>query len=119
MGSRTAMAVGLAALVLLVPALVLAQRDANRGNDLYHKNCAACHGEAGKGDGPAAAALNPKPKDLADKAYMATLSDKYLLDLVRKGGTGMGKSPLMPPMGSALTDDQIQDVIAYLRSLAR
>ena len=36
---------------------------ANPGADLYAQNCASCHGDAGAGDGPAGANLNPKPRN--------------------------------------------------------
>jgi mono/diheme cytochrome c family protein len=39
-----------------------------RGKDIFEANCASCHGVSGKGDGPAAQALNPKPADLATMA---------------------------------------------------
>jgi mono/diheme cytochrome c family protein len=107
------------AAVLLFPALVLAQGDQAKGKSLFTQQCAGCHGATGKGDGVAAAALNPKPSDLTNKAYMAGLKDQYLFDLIQKGGAAMGKSPLMPPLGSKLKDGDIRDVIAYVRSLAK
>ncbi|MBI3076936.1 MAG: cytochrome c [Deltaproteobacteria bacterium] len=105
--------------VLLIPSLALAQGNPAKGKDLYAKHCAGCHGPAGKGDGPAAAALTPKPNDLTDKAYMVKLKDQYLFDLIQKGGAAVGKSPLIPPFGSKLKEGEIRDVIAYLRSLAK
>lgn len=36
-----------------------------KGKELFTTNCASCHGDAGKGDGPGAAALNPKPRNFA------------------------------------------------------
>jgi mono/diheme cytochrome c family protein len=111
---------GLAILVamLLLPALVLAQGNAARGKDVYTNYCGGCHGPTGKGDGPAAAALNPKPADFTNKAHMAGLKDQYLFDLVQKGGAAVGKSPLMPPW-SSLKEGEIWDVIAYVKSLAK
>ena len=108
----------LTALVLL-PTVVLAQGNAAKGKDLFAQHCASCHGPTGKGDSPAAAALNPKPADLTNKAYMAGLKDQYLFDLIQKGGAAVGKSPLFPPFGSKLKDGDIRDVIAYVRSLAK
>lgn len=104
---------------VLVPGLALAQGNADRGKSLFSTHCASCHGQAGKGDGPASAALNPKPRDLTDKAYTAGLKDQYVFDLIQKGGAAVGKSPLMPPLGSQLKDGEIRDVIAYLRSLTK
>lgn len=109
----------IAAIAILVPAFAFAGGDAKNGNDLFHKNCSSCHGNAGKGDGPAAIALNPRPRDLTDKSYMAGLNDEYIRDLIQKGGVAMKKSPLMPPLGSVLKDEDIADVIAYIRSLAQ
>ncbi len=107
------------AAVVLLPTLALAQGSPAKGKDLYAKQCAGCHGPAGKGDGPAAAAINPKPADFTNKAYMTALKDQYLFDLIQKGGAAAGKSPLMAPFGSKLKDGDIQDVIAYVRSLAK
>lgn len=111
--------VAILAAVALLPSLVLAQGDPAKGKDLYAKHCAGCHGPTGKGDGPAAKAINPKPNDLTNKAYMAGLKDQYLFDLIQKGGAALGKSPLIPPFGSKLKDGEIRDVIAYVRSLAK
>ena len=87
------------------------------GKKLYGQFCASCHGQSGKGDGPAATALNPKPRDHTDKAYMSKLADEDLLKVIKNGGASVGKSPLMPPWGASLKDDQIQDIIAYVRTL--
>ncbi len=106
--------------VALLPGLALAQGgNAEKGKAIFAQNCASCHGPTGKGDAPAAAALNPKPKDLTGKAYMAGLKDQYLFDLVKKGGAAVGKSPLIPPFGSKLKDEDIRDVIAFIRSLGK
>lgn len=118
---RRVVQIGVTALLVGVtlPSLAGAQGNGEKGKALFAQNCAACHGTAGKGDGAAAAALNPKPRDLTDKAYMAGLKDEYLMDIVKKGGAAVGKSALMPPWGAAMKDDQIRDVIAFVRSLAK
>jgi mono/diheme cytochrome c family protein len=118
---KRALVAGLGVLLLglVVPTIVLAQGNVEKGKTLYAQSCVACHGATGKGDGPGAAALNPKPKDFTDKAYMAGLKDQYLFDIIRKGGAALGKSPLMPPASAALKDGDIRDVVAFLRSLAK
>jgi mono/diheme cytochrome c family protein len=93
--------------------------DVAKGKAAYDQYCASCHGAAGKGDGPAAAAMNPKPRDLSDKAYARRLKDDYLFQVTKDGGPAVKKSPLMPGWGKTLKDDQIKDVVAYLRSLAK
>ncbi len=102
----------------LFPGLV-SGADTAKGKPLFDQYCAGCHGPTGKGDSPAAAALNPKPRDLSDKTYAASLKDQYLLQIIKGGGAAVKKSPLMPAMGNTLKEDQIKDVIAYLRSLAK
>ena len=119
MSGATVRGLMVTAVIVLLPALVLAQGSAEKGKGLFAQYCAACHGPTGKGDGPAAAALNPKPTDLTNKAYMAGLKDQYLFDLVQKGGAAVGKSPLIPAFGSKLKDGDIRDVIAYLRSFTK
>ena len=93
--------------------------DVEQGKQLYGQYCVTCHGQSGKGDGPGAAALNPKPRDHTDKEYMAKLSDDDIFKVVKNGGASIGKSPLMPAWGATLKDDQIQDVVAYVRTLSK
>lgn len=105
----------LAALCLASP---LAQAgDAKAGEARYKQLCTSCHGPTGLGDGPAAAALNPKPRNLVDAAWQASVDDQYLRDVIGKGGPAVGKSPLMAPFGASLQGAQLDDVVAYIRSL--
>lgn len=92
--------------------------DAIKGKALYEKNCAACHGISGKGDGPAAASMSPKPKNLRDKEYVQALSDSYLLEIVTYGGASVDKSALMPGWGNVLSQQEIIDIISYVRGLS-
>lgn len=89
------------------------------GKALYEKNCAACHGTSGKGDGPAAVSMRPKPTNLADGEFMQTLSDSYLLEVITYGGASVDKSPLMPGWGNVMDQKEIIDIIAYLRGLSK
>jgi mono/diheme cytochrome c family protein len=72
----------------------------------------------GAGDGPAAAGLNPKPAKHTDGSYMNGLSNDHLYLVIEKGGTAVGKSALMTPWGSVMSEKQIWDVVAFTRSLA-
>ena len=106
-------------IIVVVVGAALAAGDPAKGKASYDQMCASCHGATGKGDGAAAAALNPKPKDLADKGYVKGLKDDYVKKLIKEGGPAVGKSPMMPPMGGALKDDDIENVTAYVRSLGK
>lgn len=93
--------------------------DAEKGAPTFKLYCAACHGETGHGDGLAAAALNPKPRNLTEKAYMDTLSDEHIFKVIKEGGASVGLSAMMAPWGAILkTDEAVHDVAAYVRSLA-
>jgi len=91
------------------------QGDSSMGNDSFSNICAICHGTEGKGDGPAGAALDPKPRDLSDGTYVSTLTDEYLFTVIKEGGASQGKSAAMPPWGGSLSDEQIWNVVAHLR----
>ena len=101
------------------PSLAQQKGDPAKGKVTYGTYCVSCHGASGKGDGPAAATLNPKPRDLTDKAHMAKHKDDYLFEIIKKGGVAVGKSAVMPPWGTALKDEDIWSVVAYIRSLVK
>jgi mono/diheme cytochrome c family protein len=89
--------------------------DAAKGKVSYDSFCVACHGPEGKGDGVAAAALDPKPRDLSDAAYVSTLSNEHLFKVINEGGASVGLSPLMSAWGGALSEQDIWNVIAFIR----
>lgn len=93
--------------------------DMAAGKAKFEQNCAVCHGTGGKGDGPGAAALNPKPRDYTNASYMKTRSDAELRKVIKEGGAASGFSAVMPPWGGTLSDQDITNVIAYIRSFAK
>jgi mono/diheme cytochrome c family protein len=105
-------------LATLVTAGVSWAQNQAQGKNVYMTYCASCHGERGKGDGTAAMSLPAKPADHTNGAVMNQLNDKFLYDIIARGGGAVGKSGFMPSWGGALNDSQIRDVIAYIRSLA-
>jgi mono/diheme cytochrome c family protein len=88
------------------------------GRALYLTHCAACHGEAGRGDGASAAAFATKPSNLADGRLMNLLPDEFLANVIRHGGPAEGLSPGMPAFSLYLGEVQVRDVIAYVRWIA-
>lgn len=80
------------------------------GRRLFQAQCVACHGQRGKGDGPAAVAMNPRPSDLTG-AVVIQASDDSLRQIVAAGRKGM------PGFGRTLDPEQIREVLAYLRTL--
>ncbi len=110
--------------VILVPLMIfpsweiLSAQDNAEAKRLYAIYCSNCHGVSGKGDGLAAKSLPVKPANHTDGKVMSQLSDQYLHDIISKGGSGIGKSPFMPAWGSLLKEQQIRNIISYMRSLA-
>jgi mono/diheme cytochrome c family protein len=104
-------------LTLAVPGLGRAQ-SAAEGQKLYMTYCSSCHGDKGQGDGAAGKALPVKPADHTDGKLMNSFSDEFLMSIVSKGGTAVGKSSFMPAWGGVLKESQLQDLLAYLRSIA-
>lgn len=101
---------------ILVSSLSLAAHskpNAKEGKKTYDMNCAMCHGPKGAGDGAAAAALNPKPRNFTEGKFKYGSTDKDLFNLISKG------KGAMPPWGSVLKENQIYDVIAYIRTLKK
>jgi copper transport protein len=87
--------------------------DASRiesGSAIFQNNCATCHGVSGKGDGPSAANLNPKPFDLS--VHVPLHTDGELYWWVTNGIPGTA----MPTWLNSLTDDQRWEVVAYIRN---
>jgi len=92
-------------------------RNATPAQRLYLTRCGECHGANGHGSWRATLFLL-RPGNLADPRALATLSDDYLFDLVKDGGAPIGK-PGMPAFGYHLSDEQIREVVRYVRSLSR
>jgi mono/diheme cytochrome c family protein len=84
------------------------------GEALYQAYCAPCHGKNGKGDGPAAASLHPKPADHTSAAVQGE-SDGTLFYKISEGHTNTA----MPPFKAVLHPDQRWSIIDYIRTLAK
>lgn len=86
-----------------------------RGSIAFRTYCVLCHGAEGKGDGRAAKMYTPRPANLT----VSPFNDTYKEMIIRGGGASMGRSAYMPPWGDELTDEQIRDVVAFLRELRK
>ncbi len=65
-------------------------------HELVQTRCVPCHGTGGKGDGPGAAALNPKPRNYTDPKWQESVTDEQIKKTILYGGAAVGKSPNMP-----------------------
>ncbi len=85
-----------------------------RGQELYSTECAACHGETGKGDGPVGVTLNPRPADLTQHAIPGVHPDAQLFEWITNGFPGSQ----MPAFRSTLSDTDRWHLVNFIRTLA-
>jgi len=92
-----------------------------RGQVVYAKDCAACHGENGNGAGPGAGPLDPKPRDFTSGLYKFRSTTYGELptdaDLLRVVNEGVAHSQ-MPPWKNVLSEQEKVDVIAYIKGFS-
>lgn len=111
-----------ACFIVVLSVMIFSQVDAADvagGQVKYQQFCVSCHGATGQGDGPAAAILNPKPRNFKDVAVMSKKTDAELMKVIKEGGPAVGLSASMPPWGSSLSDQDIMNIVAYIRTLAK
>lgn len=85
---------------------------------LFNTRCMSCHGSKGKGDGPAAAAMNPKPRNYTSRKWQKSVTDEKIAETIRKGGAAMGLNPMMPAQQD-LSDEQLAGLVKLIRSFAK
>ena len=83
------------------------------GGKLYGRYCVACHGGAGRGDGPAGAKLDPRPSNLTDGEWKHGPTDGDILTVIHDGSKGTS----MKGYTSRMTERELWDLVNYLRSL--
>lgn len=89
-----------------------------RAQELYTNRCATCHGPQGAGDGPASAALNPRPRNFRDPSWHARATDEHLRKVIVEGGASVGLSPLMAANADLASDIPLRDaIVAHVRRL--
>ncbi len=86
---------------------------------LYREHCAVCHGASGKGDGPGAKVIGQPLPDFTDPGVMRQASDRFLFEIIQKGGSQFGRSNAMPAWGMKLSEAEIRGLVQHIRSLAR
>lgn len=91
------------------------------GREIYRSDCAACHGDDGKGTSTEVAGFQ-KPTTFPDFTRCDQTTSEYdtgYKDVILHGGPARGFSPIMPAFSEALTPEQADDVITYLRSFCQ
>ena len=86
--------------------------DLNNGKKVYEMRCSGCHGKTGKEDGVKAETMGKKPTDYTDQKKMSEVTDAELKTITREG-----KPPM--PAYAKISDKDLDDVIAYIRTFAK
>jgi mono/diheme cytochrome c family protein len=97
---------------------IAASKDAlKRGRALFLRHCSTCHGQGGKGDGPAAAFGMVTPRDLTSPTVQARMSDGDMLWKLSKGRK-VGNDVLMPAGDEKIANEEDRwRVVLFVRSL--
>lgn len=83
----------------------------DEGRAIYVAKCLACHGDAGRGDGPAARALPKKPRDFSLKEFWSSTTDADVKAVITEGKPGT----IM--RGFPMADEQLTALVDYLKTL--
>jgi hypothetical protein len=113
----------IAAVFMLIASLASAEEipaaATQEADTVWQQRCSTCHGAGGKGDGAAAAALVPKPRDFTATAWQQSVTDEHLQKVILEGGQSVGLSMLMVPNADlASKPDVVKALVAHVRGLA-
>jgi len=101
--------------LFLLPAISQAETAA----DNYKTYCMQCHGMQGNGMGANIQDMSVQPRDHTDAKSMRGRTNEELFKVIKEGGLAINKSTLMPPWDGTFTDDEIHDLVKYLRKLCK
>ncbi len=110
-----------AGLSVALPGATLYAADPAAGAKVSRAHCAKCHGEDGRGQGTGLKQLqvDVQPVPWPDKVAMTRWKEEDLRRIIAEGGRAVGKSKVMPPYRGKLSETEVADVVAYIRSLAK
>jgi mono/diheme cytochrome c family protein len=92
--------------------------DPNEGKQWYYTYCITCHGWTLQGNGPSAYDIYPRPRILTKGSYMNKKTNLELFTIIKGGGEAVDLSTSMPSWGNYLQDQDIWNVVAWIRAMA-
>ena len=104
-------------LLVSTPLFAQPRGNAKKGQEMYLEKCVLCHGSKGEGWDWTKRVPNP-PIPVPDLAQVTPeRSDQFLFDVVKDGGEAVGKTRFMPAFGFQMSDQEVWDLVAYMRLL--
>lgn len=103
-------------LVFFVPGVPSAKETAKDNYDIY---CVQCHGLQRNGKGVNVRDMSVQPRDHTDAKAMSGRTDVEIFKVIKEGGLAIDKSVQMPPWGDVFADEEISELVAYLRTLCQ
>ena len=104
--------------VLIVTAFIFGASVVRAGDvkEIWEKNCVSCHGKDGRGD--TKMGRKAGVKDYTDSKVQAEMQDDKATKTIKEGIKEKGKE-VMKQFGDKLTDEEIKELIAYMRSFKK
>jgi mono/diheme cytochrome c family protein len=93
--------------------------DEAQGKRIFYTQCVWCHADATPAGPSNRSNLSPMPVLMNDGTALNHESDEYLENIIALGGSAVSRSPIMPPYDQTLTQQEIQQVVAYTRAIAQ
>ena len=90
-----------------------------QGKRIFYRQCVWCHADATPAGPSNRSNVNPTPPLMNDGAALNHESDATLKNMIALGGSALGKSAMMPPYGRTLSEEEIADLIVYIRAIAQ
>ena len=113
-----------AALMITILAIAFTPRigssaDLDSARQMFGELCSRCHGPNGYGDGPDGQTLATRPRNFHDCALLAKDTDDLMFQEIKGGSNSIGRSNDMPAWGESLTDDEIRNLVLFLRTFCQ
>ena len=90
----------------------------DQGRRIFYQQCVWCHADATPAGPSNRSNVSPDPPLMNDGNILNKESDATLRKIIALGGSAVGKSAMMPPYGGSLSEEEIDDLIAYMRVIA-
>jgi mono/diheme cytochrome c family protein len=90
----------------------------DQGKRVFYQQCVWCHSDTTPAGPSNRSNVSPDPPLMNDGNILNKESDASLKRIISLGGSAVGKSAMMPPYGAMLSEEEINDLIAYMRVIA-